>query len=162
MTIIVMGVTGAGKTTIGTALAGELGWRFIDGDDLHPAVNVAKMARNEPLTDADRAPWLDAIHAAIVDAQSCGVSLVVSCSALKESYRRRLAADDADVAFVFLKVSRAVLEERLAARTGHFAGPGLLASQLASFEEPGADALVVDAEQPVARVVRDIRAALRI
>ena len=156
------GGVGAGKTTIGIALARELGWRFVDGDDLHPASNVAKMARDEPLTDADRAPWLDAIRGEIVQAHSRGVSLVVACSALKERYQRQLAGDDSDVVFAFLKVSREVLEQRLAARTGHFAGPGLLASQLASLEEPGPDAIVIDAEQPPDRVVLAIRAALRV
>lgn len=161
MTIIVMGVSGSGKTTIGIALARELGWRFVDGDDLHPAVNVARMSRGEPLSDADRVPWLDAIRSVIVRARSHGESLVIACSALKAGYRRQLAAGDREVTFVYLDASPAVLEHRLASRTGHFAGPNLLASQVAALEAPSPEeAVIVQADQPVQAVVAEIQRRL--
>lgn len=162
MTIIVMGVSGSGKTTIGTALARDLGWRFVEGDDRHPAANVEKMSRGEALTDANRAPWLDAIRAEIVKTRAAGESLVIACSALKQRYRDRLTAREEDVVFVYLRVPPQVLQRRLAARTGHFAGPKLLASQLATLEEPRTEAIVVDGDQPPERIVAAIRAALRI
>jgi gluconokinase len=163
MVIIVMGVAGAGKTTVGTALAEALGWRFVDGDHLHPAANVEKMRRGEPLTDADREPWLVAVRAVIADSLARGESHVIACSALKAAYRARLAGGDARVAFVHLETPRPVLAERLSARTGHFAGPSLLESQLASLEAPAAgDALVVDGTRPPAVLVTEIRRALAV
>ena len=156
-----MGVSGAGKTTIGAALARDLGWRFIDGDDLHPAPNVAKMARGEPLSDADRTPWLDAIRREMTSAGSRGESVVIACSALKAQYRLYLAAGDQDVVFAYLEASPAVLAARLAARKGHFFSPNLLASQLAALEAPSAeDAVIVPADQPVSVIVATIRRAL--
>ena len=160
-TVVVMSVTGAGKTTVGQALARALGWRFVDADDLHSSANVEKMSRNEPLTDADREPWLLAVRGEIVNAQAAGEPLVVACSALKRAYRRTLS-DGLDVQFVFLKASRDALAKRLAERRGHFAGPGLLDSQLATLEEPGPDeATIVDAMLPLETVVSHIREALR-
>jgi gluconokinase len=171
MVIIVMGVAGSGKTTVGVALARALGWRLIDADDLHPATNIAKMSRGEPLSDLDREPWLDAVRTAIVGAQQGGESVVIACSALKRRYRSRLIGEPdarmtretsqrAGVLFVYLQVPREVLAERLAARRNHFAGPDLLSSQLAALEEPAGEALVVDASQPPAAVVAAIRREL--
>jgi carbohydrate kinase (thermoresistant glucokinase family) len=161
MVVIVMGVSGAGKTTIGQALAGALGWTFVDADGLHPAANIAKMARNEPLTDADRDPWLARVRDVIAGALAREESLVVACSALKARYRARLAADDPLVGFVYLKASEEVLSRRLADRPRHFAGPGLLASQLASLEEPR-DAMVVDADRSPAAIVDEVKRRLNL
>jgi len=160
-TVVVMSVTGAGKTTVGQALARAWGWRFVDADDLHSSANVEKMSRNEPLTDADREPWLQAVRGEIVNARAVGQPLVVACSALKRAYRRTLS-DGLEVQFVFLKASRDALAKRLAERRGHFAGPGLLDSQLATLEEPGPDeATIVDAMLPLETLVSHIREALR-
>ena len=156
MIVVVMGVSGAGKTTIGQALAAALGWPFVEADDLHPPANVAKMARGEPLDDADRAPWLEAV-AARMRALDDGV---VACSALRARYRDVLRVRP-DVRFVLLDVPPALLEERLAARRGHFMPPSLLTSQLATLERP-ADAVAIDGAPPVAAQVAAIRAALRI
>jgi gluconokinase len=156
MIVVVMGVSGAGKTTVGEALARALGWPFVEADELHPAANVDKMRRGEPLDDADRAPWLAAV-AARMRALDDGV---VACSALRERYRAALRVRP-DVRFAFLDVPRDVLAERLAQRRGHFMPPSLLPSQLATLERPD-DALVVDGTEPVAAQVAAIRAALRI
>jgi carbohydrate kinase (thermoresistant glucokinase family) len=111
MIVVVMGVAGSGKTTVGQQLAANLGWRFVEGDDFHPAANVAKMAQGQPLTDADRAPWLQALRREMVRSRDRGESLVVTCSALKASYRAMLRGDDgAAVQFVYLKVDPAVLQ----------------------------------------------------
>ena len=161
MVIIVTGVSGSGKTTVGRALADTLSWRFIDGDDLHPPVNVEKMARNDPLSDADREPWLAAVRATITASIAADEPLILACSALKRDYRDTLAAGLRDVRFVYLKATRAELDQRLARRRGHFAGPGLLDSQLATLEEPRADdATVVDATLPPATLVTQIRETL--
>lgn len=160
MVIIVMGVAGAGKTTVGTALADALGWGFLDADDLHPPANVRKMARGEPLTDADREPWLEALRAAIAAALARGESRVVACSALKAAYRTRLRGNEANVVFVHLDAPRAVLAQRLAHRAGHFAGPDLLGSQLATLEPPEDAAVIANASAPPAAVVEQIRRAL--
>jgi gluconokinase len=163
MVIIVMGVAGSGKSTIGLALAHALGWRYIDADDLHPAANIAKMSRGEALTDVDRQPWLDEVRGEIVRARSRGESLVIACSALKVRYRQHLAAGDRDVVFAYLAVSPDVLAERLAARQNHFAGPTLLDSQLEALEAPSPkDALVLDAHQPPTSLVSAIRRALQL
>lgn len=159
--IAVMGPAGAGKTTIGLALARSLGWRFLDADDFHSAANVEKMRSGIGLTDDDRAPWLAAMHDALEQALTGGTSVVLACSALKESYRRALApkAAGSRIRFVYLHADEAVLRERLAHRTGHYAGPQLLASQLETLEEPR-DALWVDASCPPAEIVSRIRDAL--
>jgi len=160
-TVVVMSVTGAGKSTVGQALARALGCRFVDADDLHSSANVEKMSRSEPLTDADREPWLQAVRGVIVNAQAAGQPLVVACSALKRAYRRTLS-DGLEVEFVYLKASRDALAKRLAERRGHFAGLGLLDSQLATLEEPGPDeATIVDAMLPLETLVSHIREALR-
>lgn len=143
--LVVMGVSGAGKSTVATRLARDLGWDFAEGDDLHPAANVAKMAAGEPLTDADRMPWLARI-ADWIDAEiAAGRHGVITCSALKRSYRDVLRRPE--VLFVYLAVNRAELERRLAGRRGHYMPASLLDSQLDALEPPadGEAALTVDA-----------------
>lgn len=157
--LVVMGVSGSGKSTVGARLAQRLGWDFAEGDDLHPAANVAKMAAGQPLTDADREPWLAAI-AAWIDAElQAGRRGVITCSALKRHYRDRLRR--ADVRFVYLRVARAELERRLTRRPQHFMPASLLDSQLAALEPPAADeaAMTVEASDPD-RAVDIIVAAL--
>lgn len=129
-TLLVMGVAGSGKSTLGAALAERLGWPFQDGDDLHPPANRLKMAAGEPLTDADRAPWL----AAVADWMAVHPRGVVACSALKHAYRMRLGGR-----LVWLRGEPALIAARLAARQGHFFAPGLLESQFAALEPPGPD-----------------------
>jgi gluconokinase len=161
MVIVLMGVSGSGKTTIGLHLAAELAWRFADGDDFHSPGNIQKMASGQALTDADRLPWLSALSAEIRDSAAAGQSLVLACSALKRSYRQRLAVAGVDVRFVYLKGTAAVLGERLRNRTGHFMKDHLLASQFAALEEPSAgEATLIDAELPPGRIVEQIRAEL--
>ncbi|MEO8668914.1 MAG: gluconokinase [Bauldia sp.] len=158
--IVVMGVSGSGKTTIGSEVAARLGLPFRDADEFHPAANVAKMASGVPLTDADRWPWLDAIGAAIHDAAG---GLVVTCSALKRAYRDRIrAAAGTPVRFVHLDASRAALASRLAKRKGHFFPPSLLDSQLATLERPLPEegALVMPADGPIADVAEAVLAAI--
>ena len=134
-----MGVSGSGKTTVAKALAEHLGWRFQEGDALHPPQNVAKMAAGTPLSDADRWPWLTAIAAVIDGWRAAGVSGIVTCSALKRAYRQVLVGDRADVRLVYLAGSKALIAGRMAARTGHFMPAALLDSQLATLEPPGAE-----------------------
>lgn len=155
--IIIMGVSAAGKTEVGRALAATVGWRLIEGDDYHPASNVEKMAHGIPLTDDDRAPWLAALHHAIADVATRNDHAVVACSALKHSYRERLRLSDAPdaVRFVYLDVPAPILAERLAHRHGHFMPPSLLESQLETLEKPR-DALRVDGTLPVPEIVRHI------
>lgn len=160
MIVILMGVTGSGKTTVGRLLAGQLGWMFIEGDDFHPQANVEKLKRGVALTDQEREPWLKAIGQRIRSAMEQHSDAVVACSALKQSYRRALQVGE-EVVFVYLKADAAVLRERLKARTGHFMNPGLLQSQLDTLEEPD-DGLRVDASLPPAEIVRQIRDGLEI
>ena len=138
--IIVMGVSGSGKSTIGALLAEALGWPFADADGFHPAANVAKMAAGQPLTDADRWPWLDAIAAHIGASRTAGQPVVVACSALRRAYRERLRAGHGDLIFLHLAGAPAVIAERQAARQGHFMPPSLMASQFATLEDPAAEA----------------------
>ena len=156
MVIVMMGPAGAGKTTIGRALAEQLGWPFVEGDDYHPARNIEKMRRGTPLTDQDRVVWLAAIHAIMVRLIDRREHAVVACSALKERYRQTLRGDLKPIRFVYLKADPAVLQQRLATRVGHFAGPALLQSQLEALEEPGDD-LIVDATRPPADILQCIR-----
>jgi len=158
MIIIVMGVSGSGKTTVGELLADRLGCGFSDADDFHPAANVEKMRAGIPLTDDDRWPWLTALRRAIDDWQAAGESRVIACSALKAAYRDRLSPQG-DVVFVFLKGSAETIDARLKARKGHYMNPGLLASQLATLEEPN-DAIVVDIAPPPAAIADEIMARL--
>lgn len=159
MVVIVMGVSGAGKTTVGETLAHALGWRFWDADDFHSAGNVAKMAAGTPLTDADRAPWLERLRELIQDALESDEGLVLACSALRESYRERLTVDAAHQRWVYLRASRELLAQRLARREGHYMPASLLDTQLAALEPPR-DALAVDASEApdgvVARILQGL------
>ncbi len=156
MVVILIGVAGAGKTTIGRALAGELGWRFIDGDDWHTPAAVAKMRGGIALTDADRAPWLAALHGIIAAALDRREHLVLACSALHERYRVALRGTLPSVRFVYLRADEATLRRRLEDRAGHFTGARLLPSQLTELEEP-ADASAIDATLPPERILATIR-----
>jgi gluconokinase len=142
MIVVVMGVTGAGKTTVGRLLAERLGAAFADADDYHPPENVAKMRAGVALDDADRAPWLARLNAVLREADAGGGSLVLACSALKRAYRDLLGAGIRDLRLVFLDGSKELLARRLAERTGHYMNPALLDSQLATLERP-ADAIVL-------------------
>ena len=159
MIVVIMGVCGSGKTTVGRALATRLQWRFLDADAFHPQANVDKMAHGLALTDEDRWPWFDRIVAELGRHRAAGAPLVLACSALKQAYRDRLA-QAGEVRFVYLKGDAATIEPRLAHRTGHFMPPSLLASQFATLEEPTA-AVVVDIVQPVAVQVDTIALALQ-
>lgn len=165
LVLVLMGVSGSGKTTIGKALAARLGWPFKEGDDLHPAANIAKMKSGHPLDDADRAPWLEAIAGWISAELESGSSGVIACSALKRGYRQRLAADHPDqVRFVYLMGSRALIGERVAARRGHFMPPSLLGSQFADLQAPSPEehAITVDVSQPIQDQVEAIVGALAV
>ncbi|HET6587631.1 MAG TPA: gluconokinase [Oleiagrimonas sp.] len=161
--LVVMGVSGCGKSSVGKRVAEHLGWLFLEGDTLHPAANVAKMHAGQPLDDADRRPWLDAIGQWMETKQIAGESAVVACSALKRRYRDRLRRDRSNVCFVWLKVSRAELERRLERRTNHFMPASLLDSQLATLEPPALDepALMIDANGDLDATVRATLAALK-
>jgi gluconokinase len=154
--VILMGVAGSGKTTVGRALAAALHWPYVDADDYHARENIEKMRRGSPLTDADREPWLAALRTVISRALARREPLVLACSALKERYRQALADGLRQVRFVHLTAPEAVLRERLASRPDHFARPDLLESQLATLEPPD-DALTIDATRHVGDVVREIR-----
>ena len=136
---VVMGVSGSGKSLIGAALANALGVDFVEGDQYHPAENVERMASGIPLTDENRAGWLRALAARIREAKDTRTGLVVTCSALKSSYRDILRAQAPELQFVFLQGPRALIAERIASRRGHFMPPSLLASQFATLEEPSTD-----------------------
>ncbi|HEU4630866.1 MAG TPA: gluconokinase [Gemmatimonadaceae bacterium] len=166
LVIVVMGVAGAGKTTVGQRLAAALGWPFVDADDVHPPANVARMRAGLPLTDADRAPWLDALARLVAEAVAERRALVLACSALTRAYRRRLVPPGTAgaVRFVHLHATPALLAERLAGRPGHFFPPALLESQLDTLETPGAGepapVLTLDAAASPDALVAEIRAAL--
>lgn len=149
-----MGVSGSGKSTVGAALARLLKWPFFDGDKFHPESNVAKMAAGQPLTDEDRAPWLERIHKLIAEKLAAGDSLIVACSALKSAYRRALMGDLPDVQFLYLKGERELIAQRLNDRQGHFMPAELLDSQFATLEEPGR-AVIVDISSDLDEVVVD-------
>jgi gluconokinase len=158
--IIVMGVTGVGKTTVGSLLAQQLGWEFLDADDFHPEANLAKMRRGVALDDEDRRPWLETLHAELTKRQGKGENVVLACSALKEDYRETLAAG-LQLSFVYLKGDAALIAERLRERRGHFADDRILSGQFADLEEPD-DALVIDVGVTPQEIVSRIREKLEI
>src|ERR1019366_7560380 len=158
MVILLMGVAGSGKTTVGRALAAALGWSFRDADDFHPPANLAKMSAGQPLTDADRAPWLVAIRAHLDGCLVRDENAVVTCSALKASYRAALVADPARVKLAHLTGDPALIAKRLAGRRDHFMKPAMLASQLAALEPPR-DALTIDIAGLPDQIVAQIRHA---
>lgn len=158
--VVMMGVAGSGKTTIGRHLAEELGWSFYDADDFHPAANVDKMSRGIPLDDADRLPWLQVLRELIQGCLERGESAVLACSALKASYREHLLADER-VKLVYLKGDHALILERLRRRKGHYMKPEMLASQFAALEEPDPISHH-DISLPPGDVVRTIRDRLEL
>ena len=160
MIVVLMGVAGSGKTTIGRALAASLRWPFYDADDFHPPANVAKMAAGIPLTDDDRWPWLDRIVVALAKAGADDGNAVLACSALRQSYRDRLARAG-NVRFVFLKGDLATIAERLAVRSHKYMPASLLPSQFATLEEPS-DALVIDIRTDPQAQVAAIRDGLKL
>jgi gluconokinase len=157
-----MGVCGTGKSTVGARLADALGWTYADADDFHPPTNVAKMQSGTPLDDADRWPWLDRLHALLAEHNQRSDGIVLACSALKASYRQRLAVDPRCPCFVYLHGTRELLAGRLAARQDHYMPPTLLDSQLATLEEPTLDeAIHCNVAQTPGQIVMQVIAALR-
>jgi gluconokinase len=163
MIVIIFGVSGAGKTTIGKLLAHELRWRFIEADDFHPAANVEKMRSGRPLTDEDRWPWLERLHEEIKRSIDVGESAVLACSALKRAYRDRLRASEG-VKFVFLRGDYALVEKQLRSRRHHFMNPDLLQSQFDDLEEPESleDVLTVQLGGTPEEILGEIKAKLRL
>ena len=157
--VLVMGVSGCGKTTVAAGVAQRLGWRLLEGDAFHPPSNVAKMASGTPLTDEDRWPWLRAIASAAAGEASA----VIACSALKRAYRDVLKAGRGDVVIVYLQGSRDLIGARLAARKGHFMPSGLLDSQFATLQEPGSDEnpLIIPIDDPPVTLIEAVVDGLR-
>jgi gluconokinase len=153
--LLVMGVAGCGKTTIGKALAARLGWDFFDADEFHPSANVAKMAAGIPLDDEDRAPWLAALHGLLAGTLQAGRHPVLACSALKRRYRETLLAGNEGIRVVYLRGSYDLILARLNTRTEHYMKPGMLRSQFEALEEPQ-DALVVDITPTAEEIVGNI------
>ena len=164
MIVIVMGVSGSGKSWLAERLAHATGWPFAEGDDYHSPANRAKMHAGTPLTDADRIPWLDALHAVLLGWHSTGESGILTCSALKATYRERLTAQLPEARFVWLDPPRDVLADRMAHRPGHFMPPALLDSQLATLEPPTgvlhAHVLRLDGSEPIDQAIQMILAFL--
>lgn len=160
MIVVLMGVSGSGKTTVGRLLARRLGWDFVEADDYHPAANVEKMRVGVPLTDEDRRPWLAAMKRRFDEACARGENVVVACSALKHAYQEYLERDDsACVKYVYLHGSPELIRQRLAARKGHFMNPTLLPSQFEALEPP-AGALEVDVSPPPDEIAAEIQEKL--
>jgi gluconokinase len=160
MIVLVMGVTGSGKTTVGKLLAQKLGWPFLDADVFHPAENIEKMKHGVPLTDQDREPWLVAIHAQLLKLAAKNQDAVLACSALKQSYRERLASG-VDLRICYLKGTYSEIAARLQNRTGHFAGEAILAGQFADLEEPR-DALDLAVSNTPEEIVRNVLRKLQL
>jgi carbohydrate kinase (thermoresistant glucokinase family) len=161
--LVLMGVSGSGKSTIGRPLAQRLGWDFEEGDDLHPKANIAKMSRGQALDDADRAPWLAAVRGWIDGEVQAGRSGVITCSALKRAYRDQLRQGRPEVRLVYLKGDETIINDRMKHRSGHFMPVSLLESQFETLEAPAADEhpIVIDIRQPVATQVEEIVQAVR-
>jgi gluconokinase len=161
--VIVFGVSGAGKTTIGKLLAEQLGWQFYEADDFHPRANIEKMRSGRPLTDEDRWPWLERLREQITRSINAKDNAVLACSALKRAYRDRLRVSD-DVTFVFLRGDYALIAEQLRHRRGHFMNPELLRSQFADLEqpEPDEDVLTTELGRAPQELLEDIKAKLRL
>jgi gluconokinase len=156
--VIVLGVSGAGKTTIGKLLAEQLGWLFYEADDFHPRANIEKMRGGRPLTDEDRSPWLERLREQITRSLAANENAVLACSALKRAYRERLRVSD-DVKFVFLRGDYALIENQLRRRRGHFMDPSLLKSQFADLEEPASDedAITIELGRTPQELVEEIK-----
>ena len=163
MLIIIFGVSGAGKTTVGKLLAGELGWQFLEADDFHPAANIEKMRSGRPLTDEDRWPWLEFLRKQIEQLLSAGENAVLACSALKRAYRDRLRVSD-QIKFVFLRGDYPLVEKQLRSRRRHFMNPDLLQSQFDDLEKPRADehAVTVVLGRTPEVIVEEIEAKLHL
>jgi gluconokinase len=160
--LVLMGVSGSGKTTVGAHLAGRLGWSSAEADDFHPPQNIAKMKSGVPLEDADRLPWLEAIAAQIDRWRAAGTSGVITCSALRRCYRDIIVGNRPEVRLVFLQGERELIADRLAARLGHFMPPTLLESQFAALEEPTPEErpIVVPIHEPPQELAERIIAVL--
>jgi len=162
MVIIVMGVSGSGKSTVASQLAGRLRWGFAEADKFHPPANIAKMTAGTPLTDDDRWPWLDAIAAWVDSVRSRGEDCVVACSALRKAYRERIAAGHDDVRFVYLKGTYETIASRMGGRTGHYMPVSLLKSQFETLEEPdaGEGAIAIPIEKAPGEIVAAVIATM--
>jgi gluconokinase len=161
--VIIFGVSGAGKTTVGKLLARELGWRFVEADDFHPPANIKKMRSGDPLTDKDRWPWLERLRQQIERSLSVGENAVLACSALKRAYRDRLRLGN-EVKFVFLRGDYALVEKQLRSRHGHFMDANLLQSQFDDLEEPQPDenVLTIELGRTPEKIVERIEAKLNL
>jgi gluconokinase len=161
--VIVFGVSGAGKTTIGKLLAEELGWQFYEADDFHPRANIEKMRSGRPLTDEDRWPWLERLREQITRSLASREDAVLACSALKRAYREGLRVNE-DVKFVFLRGDYALVENQLRRRRGHFMNPALLQSQFADLEEPrpDEDVITIDLGRSPQELVDEIKVKLNL
>jgi len=160
MIILVMGTTGAGKTTVGKLAAAQLGWIFLDADNFHPPANIEKMKHGIPLTDGDRAPWMENIHAELVGLSNAGKNAVLACSALKQSYRDKLSSG-VDLRIAYLRGTYDQMRRHIEARQGHFAGESILAGQFADLEEPR-NALALDVSRTPEELVAEIVAKFQL